>query len=150
MRLAMFRVLVRFVPVLALVGGPACDTVDLGAPPADVNACRPSQQFFLDHVWPEYLSKAYGTTHCYDTRCHDGSGSGGSLVLTPPTSAGVVPLPPDWEKIYVSAAENTQCTNVRSSKLITRPDGETTHGGGKLIDPDGPEALIVEMWVTAQ
>ena len=38
--------------------------------------------------------------------------------------------------------------NVKASKLLSFPDGVLTHGGGMIIQPDGPEALLVEMWVT--
>jgi hypothetical protein len=122
--------------------------VDLGTPPADLNACRPSQRFFVEQVWPNFLAKDYGGRRCSDARCHD-AGSGRQLVLTPPTSAPAVPLPPDWEAVYRSVSEQTQCTNVRSSPILTRPDGRQTHGGGMLIQPDGPEATVVQMWVTA-
>ena len=43
----------------------ACETVDLGPPPADVNACRPSQAFFIEQIWPNFLAKEYdGGKHC--------------------------------------------------------------------------------------
>jgi hypothetical protein len=42
-----------------------------------------------------------------------------------------------------------QCSNVRASALLTNPSGQVTHGGGKLIEPNGPEATLIEMWVTA-
>ena len=54
---------------LALAAG-ACTTVDLGTPPADVNACRPGQQFFVDQIWPEILDKDYSGVHCSDSGCH--------------------------------------------------------------------------------
>ena len=37
--------------------GLGCETVDLGHPPADINACRPSQQCFVDEIWPNFLAK---------------------------------------------------------------------------------------------
>jgi hypothetical protein len=126
----------------------ACDTVDVGPQPADVNACRPSQQYFLDHVWPEYLNKDYGGVHCWDARCHDAS-SPRVLKVPPPTSAPGIPLPPDWEMVYRSASEQTECTNVKSSPILTHPDGEVTHGGGMLIAQGGPEWLVIVNWVTA-
>jgi len=132
---------------LAAVLAARCDTVDLGVPPAGVNACRPGQQFFIEQVWPNVLAKDYGGKHCYDSRCHD-AGSGRQLVLTPPTSAAAIPFPPDWQAIYTSAAEQMQCSNVRASELLTRASGLRTHGGGRLFDPNGPEATLLQMWVS--
>lgn len=133
--------------LVALLAG--CNTVDVGPPLADVNACRPSPGFFVEQIWPNFLGKDYGGKRCSDASCHD-AGSGRQLVLTPPTSAGTVPLPADWAMIYKSATEQLLCTNVESSPLLTRPDGRQTHGGGKLIDPQGAEAMLVKMWVGAK
>jgi hypothetical protein len=140
--------MLRALVFAATLVGIGCDTVDLGGSPADVNACRPSQTFFVDKIWPEFLGKSYGAVHCYDARCHD-PGSGRALVIVPPTTMGMVPLPPDWAALYRSAAEQTQCTSALSSPLVTRPDGRQTHGGGMLIQPGGPEEVLVQMWVTA-
>jgi len=147
MPLPMLRALARGGPVALLVLA-ACDTVDLGPTPADVGACRPSPQFFIDQIWPNFLAKDYAGKRCYDSRCHDAS-SGRLLSLTVPTTQGVLPLPPDWDKSYRSATAQMQCTNVLSSALLTHPDGALPHGGGMLIAPDGPEAMLVEMWVSA-
>jgi hypothetical protein len=127
----------------------ACGTVDVGPPLADVNACRPSQAFFVGQIWPNFLAKDYGGKRCSDRTCHD-SGSGRQLRLTMPTSAGTVPLPADWAVLYRSVTEQLLCTNVDSSPLLTRPDGRQTHGGGKLIEPRGAEATLVKMWVSAR
>ena len=147
MHQAMLRALMFVAAALPLVGA-ACDTVDLGPPPADVNACRPSQQFFNDQIWPNFLSRDYGGKHCSDGRCHDAA-SAQSLKLPPPTSPPAVPLPSDWFAIYKSATEQMHCTGATTSPLLIYPDGQVTHGGGTLIAPDGPEAALVEMWVTA-
>jgi len=125
-----------------------CGTVDLGDPPADVNACRPSRSYFLSDVWPGFLAKDYGGKTCGDSRCHDRA-SGRQLVVTTPTSAAALPLPPDWEANYLSATSQMQCSDAKGSSLYTRAAGLQTHGGGKLIEPDGPEALIIETWVGA-
>jgi hypothetical protein len=127
----------------------ACNTGDVGPPLADVNACRPSQSFFIEQIWPNFLSKDYGGKRCSDRGCHD-SGSGRALVLTPPQSAAAVPLPAEWAQIYRSATEQLLCTNVESSPLLARPDGRQTHGGQKLIEPNGPEATLVKMWINAR
>jgi hypothetical protein len=135
--------------VVLLLLSAACNTVDVGPPLADVNACRPSPSFFVQQIWPNFLTKDFGGKHCSDRTCHD-AGSGRQLVLTAPTSAGMVPLPPDWAVLYKSVTEQLRCSNVSSSPLLARPDGRQTHGGGKLIEPDGAEATLVKMWVEAK
>jgi hypothetical protein len=66
-----------------------------------------------------------------------------------PTTPGTVPLMDAWAANYRSVTENMQCSNVRSSALLANPAGLVTHGGGKLIEPNGDEATLIEMWVTA-
>jgi hypothetical protein len=143
----MRRLLLSLAPLLSLAA--ACETVDVGPPLADVNACRPSQAFFVEQIWPNFLAKDFGGKRCTDSACHD-AGSGRQLVLVAPTSAGTVPLPPDWAVLYKSVTEQLLCTNVASSPLLTRPDGRQTHGGGKMIDQDGAEATLVKMWVSSR
>jgi hypothetical protein len=126
----------------------ACNTVDVGPPLSDVNACRPSRKFFVEQIWPNFLDKDYGGKRCSQGSCHD-AGSGRSLKLPMPTSAVTYPLPSDWEAIYKSTTEQLLCTNADASPLLTRPDGRTTHGGGQLIQRDGAEATLVKMWVSA-
>jgi hypothetical protein len=143
----------RWVLAAVLVGAAslafgACDTVDLGAPPADVNACRPSPQFFYERIWPEFLGKDYSGRHCSDTRCHDAS-SPRVLLLPAPTSAPGLPLPNDWAAVYLAATRQMSCTNVSSSPLIARPSSPT-HGGTMLIEVNGAEAALVRMWVEAK
>jgi len=128
----------------ALLG--ACDTVDVGPPLADVNTCRPSQAFFVEQIWPNFLAKDYAGKRCSNAGCHDAA-SGRQPALTPPTSPAAVPLPPDWAAVYRSVTEHLLCTDVGSSRLLTRTDGRQTHGGGKLIEPNGAEATLVKMWV---
>ena len=102
---------------------------------------------FLNEIWPKFLGKDYGGRRCADSGCHDRSAPR-QLVLGPPTSAPALPLPADWAAAYKSATEQLRCTNVSSSPLLTNPDGRQKHGGLKLIEPDGPEAIAVRMWVT--
>jgi hypothetical protein len=131
----------------ALGSGAGCDTVDLGPLPAGVNECHPGPLFFTTDVWPKVLGASFGGKHCSDGGCHDAA-SPRQLVLPPPTSPAAVPLPPDWEAVYTSAANQMQCANVASSELLTRPSGVRTHGGGKLFESTGAEADILRMWVT--
>ena len=138
---------VALLGTLTVWPGAGCDTVDLGDPPADVNACRPSQRFFYERVWPEFLSKDYGGKHCSDSRCHDVA-SPRQLRLPPPTSAPMLPLPPDWAAIYKSATEQLSCTSPSTSTLINRPSS-AGHGGGQLFTLGGEESTLIQMWVTA-
>ncbi len=143
------------VPLLValILGAAACSTVALGDPPADVNACRPSQMIFADEVWPQFLAKDYGGKTCGAATCHD-AGSGNSPLLAAPTSTTTpaIPFPggSDWEMVYRAATQKMTCTNVRGSELFTRPAGLRPHGGGALIDPvNGPEGPLLDRWVAA-
>jgi hypothetical protein len=143
------RLLAILVSVGAGAGSPVgCSSVELGDPPADVNACRPSQAFFVDQIWPNFLDKDYGGKKCADGACHAAS-AGRPLSLLMPDPTVTKPLTLNWASNYRSVTENMQCSNVRSSPLLTNPSGQVTHGGGKLIDPNGAEATLIEMWVTA-
>jgi hypothetical protein len=145
------RVFAAVLPALAGTLAAGCSTVDLGDPPADVNACRPSQDFFANGgLWDMFLDKDYGGKHCKDAACHgDGAGRPLSLKIPEPGTPVPLPLPANWMANYISATEQMQCSNVHSSPLLANPAGIVTHGGGKLIQPDGPEATLIEMWVTA-
>lgn len=127
----------------------ACETVDLGQPPADINACRPSQQFFVDEIWPNFLAKdGYaGGVHCYDSTCH-GALAPNAFDLVFPTAGASIPLTGDWANNYMTTTEEMNCSNVAASKLLEYPAGIKVHGGGKLIEPDGPEATLIKMWIS--
>ena len=49
----------------------------------------------------------------------------------------------------MTVTEEMSCSNVASSKLLELPAGLRVHGGGKLIEPDGPEATLIKMWISA-
>ncbi len=138
----------------ALGAALGCRTVDLGAPPSDVNVCTPGQQFFVSAIWPMFLGNTYGGKHCYDSTCH-GLGSSTQMTLTditaelaalptPPPS----PLPMDVLADYAQAAQQMNCQDPGDSRLILLPEGAEVHGGGALISPTGVEVGLVEMWVT--
>jgi hypothetical protein len=131
---------------LALLGG-GCDTVDLGAPPADVNACMPGQMWFVSQIWPNFLGKDYNGKHCYDSSCH-GPGSKTPMTLVNPVEAGTIPLPADWASNYTQAAHEMNCSDVADSPLLLLPEYVQVHGGGQLIMKGGPEEMLVEQWVT--
>jgi hypothetical protein len=132
--------------MLALALG--CETVDLGDPPADVNACRPSQQYFIDQIWPTVLDKDYGGKRCNDSTCHDRT-AGRPLTLITPTSAATIPLPMDWFDNYKSTTEQMNCSNVSASPLILFPTNQMHHGGGALFAPDSEEVTTIKAWISA-
>ena len=148
--------------VAALLGAAGCQTVDLGAPPADVNACEPSVQYFITNVWPMFLSMDYGGKHCFDSGCHD-LGSRTPLTLTdisasiatipPPPAPLPNPLPPDVEADYTQASQQMNCSDVADSKLLIFPENIQVHGGGQLIDPNSQQATdtlkLLETWVNS-
>jgi hypothetical protein len=135
--------------VLTLAAG-GCETVDLGSPPADINSCRPSQQWFVDEIWPNVLAlDTYPNgVHCYDSACH-GITAPNALDIIFPNVGASIPLTGDWEANYVSATEEMNCSNVAASRLLEYPSGLRTHGGGKLFEPTGNQAMLIKMWISA-
>ncbi|MES1171678.1 MAG: hypothetical protein ABUL77_00450 [Bacteroidota bacterium] len=153
----MFRrggvLLLRALAAGLLGAGAGCSTVELKEPPANVNACRPSQIFFVERVWPEFLSQSYGGKKCSDSGCHR-AGGGRFLSLPnvdpPPMPAFPLEAGSAWEMAYVSAAQQMTCTNVQGSDLYTLPAGlRTPHGGGKLLDDPAAVEALLTMWVAA-
>ncbi len=133
---------------LALLGaGSGCETVDLGPPPAEVNACMPGQMWFVNQIWPNFLAKDYGGKHCTDSSCH-GSGSKTTMTLVNPVDPVTYPLTGDWANNYAQAAHEMNCADVKDSSLLLLPEGVQVHGGNQLIMKDGPEAMLVEQWIT--
>jgi hypothetical protein len=59
-----------------------------------------------------------------------------------------LPLTGDWANNYMTVTEEMSCSNVAASKLLEYPSGIRNHGGGKLIEPDGPEATLIKMWIS--
>jgi hypothetical protein len=138
---------------LAAMGGlGACQTVYLGDPPADVNACRPGQQFFVDQIYPNVLAKDYGGKTCGDASCHAPGNQHQLLLVAPPAGStpavvGGAITPMQLADDYTSAANQMNCANVSASSLLAKPSGLQTHGGGMLFSPTGMEAQLIEMWV---
>jgi hypothetical protein len=132
----------------------ACQTVDLGAPPADINACRPSQSYFVTEIWTNVLNQSYGGKKCSDATCHDPStGRPLSLIANPqPVMDPMMPMIPltgDWAMNYRSATEQMSCSDASASSLVIYPTATRPHGGNKLFDINSAEAQKIEMWVTA-
>ncbi len=136
---------------VGIAGGlQACQTVDLGSPPADVNACRPSQQFFVDEIWPNVLAQSYGGKHCYDATCHDpGTGRRPSFIANPQPLVPTLPLPDDWAMNYLKAADEMNCSSPGNSPLIEYGEGGMGHPGGALFKNTDPQETKLRMWVTA-
>jgi hypothetical protein len=140
----------------------ACETVDLGTPPSDINACRPSQTYYVGSVddagmsrsiWVDLLTKDFGGKRCNDSACH-GIAATNSLRLMmpaclPPGCIPPVPLTQEWAANYRATAEQMNCSNIAASKLLEYPAGLKTHFGGKLFEPTGPEADLIIGWVGA-
>lgn len=141
--------------VLATVSG--CETVDQGDPPADINACRPSQTYFVE-IWEQILDRDYGGMKCHNAQCH-GAASTNSLRLTsavpPAKDAGgtlVIAIPfvdAGWSANYRSTTEQMNCSNVAASKLLALPTLQRPHRGGMLFPADGPEATLIKGWIGA-
>jgi hypothetical protein len=152
-----------------LLGGwlGACETVDLGAPPADVNACRPSQSYFVNHIWPDVLNATYGGKHCADSQCHGvGTQTPFALIADPQPAAATftmaatpsmampmpdpivtLPLPDDWSKNYRAASQEMNCDDPTASQLVTTPTSPT-HGGNMLFSATSTEVTEIEKWVS--
>jgi hypothetical protein len=125
----------------------ACQTVDLGTPPADINACRPSQLFFVSDIWPNVLSQDYSGKHCYDSACHD-AGTQRPLTLKPPSpgDSSAVPLTGVWAANYISASEQMNCSTASASSLYLLPTNTLTHGGQQLFAPVSDQARTILKW----
>jgi hypothetical protein len=138
----------------ALTAGVGCSIVDLGDPPADVNACQPPQEFFVTDIWPNYLAKSYGGKTCADANCH-GTGTSSALrLVADPKTPNPVTFPlvggTDWFANYNSASQSMNCTDVTGSALYTTPSGiDSSHGGGMLFSAGGPEFDLLQQWVMA-
>ena len=141
--------------LVAAVAAAGCSTIDNGDPPADVNACRPSQQYFVDQICPNYLAMDFGGKTCMDGSCHGAQSTIGvrlKITLTsctqdaPPTVPFVAGSP--WFASYISTTAVMNCTDVTGASLYTKPSGQAgTHGGGKLFEPGGPEFTLLQQWV---
>jgi hypothetical protein len=113
--------------------------------------------FFVSSIWPEFLGKTYaGNQTCGQSSCHDAPSGRLLRVVEPASVSGAAPPPTfplapgsDWEIDYRSAVQQMICTNSRGSELYTRAAGLRSHAPGKLIEPDGPEAILLDMWVAA-
>ena len=69
-------------------------------------------------------------------------------LIVPTADARPFPLTGDWANNYRTSTEQMNCSNVAASKLLEYPAGIKVHGGGKLIEPDGPEATLIKMWIS--
>ena len=93
--------------------------------------CRPSPQFFIDQIWPNFLAKDYGGKRCYDARCHDAQG-GRLLSLTVPTTAGV--------GTYGSSAQAS--TDARMITAITLDAAGLNAAGVRQTRPEARRAVL--------
>jgi hypothetical protein len=149
------QLIVGWIGLCALTAAAGCSTIENGDPPADVNACRPSQQFFYERICPEYLAASYGGKTCMDASCH-GSMTNSALKIT--LASCTEDAPPavpfvggsNWLSSYLSTARVMSCTDVNGAALYTNPSGLVNgHPGGKLFEPGGPEFDLLQAWVTS-
>ena len=149
------RLIVGWMGLCALGAGGAggCSTIDNGDPPADVNACRPSQQFFYERICPEFLAASYGGKTCMDASCHGSMSTSALKITLASCSEDAPPAIPfvggsNWLSSYLSTARVMSCTDVSGAPLYTNPSGLALgHGGGKLFEPGGPEFELLQAWV---
>jgi len=137
----------------AAAGG--CSTIDNGDPPADVNACRPSQEFFYERICPEYLAASFGGKTCMDASCHGSMSSSALKITLASCTEDAPPAVPfvsgsNWLSSYLSTARVMSCTDVSGAALYTNPSGQAMHPGGKLFEPGGPELDLLQAWVTSR
>jgi hypothetical protein len=166
------RALLLLAAAAPALAGAGCYTVDLGMPPSDINACRPSQSYYVygtsadggvsdadsnQGIWTEVLTHDFGGRHCVDTACH-GSGSTNSLKLATsncqPFNAAMpcnppIPLTQEWADDYRATAEQMNCSSVMASKLLAKPTGQLNHFPGKLFDLTDKQAGVIIGWVGA-
>ena len=131
-----------------------CSIVDLGDPPADVNACRPNQEYFVSDVWPNFLAKSYNGKTCADANCHGPGATSALHLVADPKTPNPVTFPlvggSDWFANYTAASDVMNCTDVTGSSLYTKPSGlQSSHGGGMLFSPGGAEFDLLQQWVMA-
>ena len=89
--------------------------------------------------------------HCYDSGLPRRAGAerAATLIDPPTTRRHASRCTGDWANNYMTVTEEMNCSNVAASKLLEFPAGIRVHGGGKLIEPDGPEATLIKMWISA-
>jgi hypothetical protein len=115
-----------------------CPTVDLGDDPPDIGRCNPAngQAYFETEIVPKYLKLSDASGCGRDGGCHNRA-HGLALDLENPTSAAN----------YRVAQQYLNCGQPRQSSLLTKPlAGEDGHGGGDLIQLDGPEMTTFLGW----
>ncbi len=95
--------------------------------------CVDDATFFEREVHAKVL-----TPVCSNCHTRDGLARNSAFVLEP--TARPDRLEVDWETVEGLAAIDVDGLSL----LIAKPTGITSHGGGRVIDEGGPEALILE------
>ena len=97
-------------------------------PPSSTEACVSSEQYFAEKVWAPVLSPK-----C--VACHNpqGAAKGSGLVYRSSSEAGF--LGANLAVLRDVASLQKDGTSI----LLLKPTGEMNHGGGKVIEKDGPE-----------
>ena len=139
----MKRWLMFLVPPAALFAG-GCPTVDLGDEPVAPGACRPSEGYYRDVVWPDYLAPESPERSCVSAPgCHrdtDGR-SALRLIVEEPLSDQ------DHRTNYDVVTSFLSCGSPQTSPLLSKPEeGRNPHGGGDIFGPDSEPYWIFLDW----
>ena len=96
-------------------------------------ACVPTRQYFNDEVWNPFMS-----TTCF--ACHNAQGIAASsdLVLQSPNQTGFL----DANLAIVGDVAAFERDGL--SILLLKPSAQINHGGGTVIETDGPEYKALE------
>ncbi len=122
--------------VLAAAFSVACGDPPKVAPPGDpTTVCVPTKQYFNDEVWNPFMSST-----CF--ACHNAQGiaSGTDLVLQSPNQPGFL------DANLATVANVAAFERDGLSVLLLKPSAQIDHGGGHVIEQDGPEyAALTEL-----
>ncbi|HEY1101487.1 MAG TPA: hypothetical protein VGF99_21285, partial [Myxococcota bacterium] len=124
-----FPTLAAFTAIVALAAcGEQPGPVDQPEGPGTDGACVPTRQYFNDEVWNPFMSST-----CF--ACHNAQGiaSSSDLVLQSPNQPGFL----DANLATVSNVAAFERDGL--SVLLLKPSAQIDHGGGHVIEIDGPE-----------
>jgi len=97
------------------------------------------QQYFTDHIWPEFVRPATTTNSCINASgCH---AEGGGNILTFKT------MPVDNSFNYRQTQIYLNCGTPMASELLTKPlAGTDPHGGKDIFQPGDPAVQTFLDW----
>ena len=123
-----------------------------GKPPSDINACRPSQQYFVDRDLAELPGQGRLPGRRALLRCRlprrAGAERAGPDRADDPAGRLPIPLTGDWAANYMTVTEEMSCSNVASSKLLElpgRPEGPRRRQADRAGRPRGDPHQDVDL-----